>query len=124
MFPPPEIACAPQGWLPALTFTCGRMFGEFFTAIPGNYGLRAVKYIKFPHMHWFNRSSMLLAPTNPGVELAVACCSLTKLDMAFHFIKVTVYNDNPRRRVPLSVDSVLDHFCLLPLLKCANLQEA
>ena len=63
------------------------------------------------------------AMTNPSVELAVACRSLRKLEMAFHFKKLSRWDDRFDRRVPLSVDTVLDHFKFRPLLKCENLQD-
>jgi hypothetical protein len=154
VFPPPETANIPEGWLPALARTCPLLLGEvikhmlvyteridvkynhtnhefkvatwlrkFLNAIPESGGQYAVKYLNFPHMSLFNKSMSPPAITNPSIELAVACRSLQKLDMTFHFSKLSRYDNRVRRRVPLHRDTVLDEFKLRPLLECKNLQS-
>jgi hypothetical protein len=96
---------------------------KLLDAIPEDGGRYSVKYLNFPHMSLFNASMMPPALTNPGVELAVACRSLRKLDMTFHFRRVSRYDDRLNWRVPLPVDTMLDQYKLRPLLLCENLQS-
>lgn len=64
-----------------------------------------------------------LAITNPSIELAVACRSFQKLDLTFPLMKIFPYDDRLTRRMPLSLDNVLNHYKLRPLLRCENLQS-
>jgi hypothetical protein len=104
-------------------FKIATWFRKLLNAIPEGGGQYAVKYLNFPHISLFNELMMPPAITNPSVQLAIACRSLRKLDMIFHFKKLSRYNDRSDRRASLSVDEVLDHFKLRPLLECKNLQD-
>ncbi|KAH7081431.1 hypothetical protein BKA63DRAFT_487153 [Paraphoma chrysanthemicola] len=66
------------------SFKIATWLRQFIAAIPGNDGFTAVKYLNFPHMHWFDTNRDPPAPENPSVELMVACKNLRKVDMTFH----------------------------------------
>jgi hypothetical protein len=82
-----------------------------------------VKYLSFPHMSLFNKSMKPLVMTIPSIELAMACRSLRKLDMTFHFRQISRYDKHLGQRVPMSLGTVLPKFKLRPLLECENLQD-
>jgi hypothetical protein len=96
---------------------------KLLDAIPEGGGQYAVKYLNFPHMSLFNKSMRPLAMTNPSIELAMACRSLRKLDMTFHFRQISKYDKQLGRRVPISLGNVLHKFKLLSLLECENLRD-
>ncbi|KAF2123368.1 hypothetical protein P153DRAFT_371694 [Dothidotthia symphoricarpi CBS 119687] len=152
-FPPPETGRAPQGWLPALAFANKQMLGEvvvhmlerterydlkyeyreprskiatwfrrFLESIPN--GQNAIKYLNFPHMSWFNHMCTPPAPTNPSVELMVACRRLRKVDMTFHASKLTLPDPgNAGHFLPRPVQDVITYFCLESIFQCENLEQ-
>ncbi|CAO2656825.1 Nn.00g056280.m01.CDS01 [Neocucurbitaria sp. VM-36] len=104
-------------------FKIATWFRKFLEAIPGGDGATAVKHLNFPHMHWFNYMCHVPALSNPSVELMVACSNLRKVDMTFHYTKVSVFDEDLGRRVPKSVDEILDQFDIRPILKCRSLER-
>ncbi|KAF1838166.1 hypothetical protein BDW02DRAFT_605452 [Decorospora gaudefroyi] len=105
-------------------FKIATWFRMFLEAIPGEGGLYAVKHLKFPHIHRFNLGRFPPAPTNPSIELAVACRNLRKLDMTFHYSRVTICDEStdfvPQGR-PLP--SIVSQFKLDGIFGCEELED-
>ncbi|KAH3944205.1 hypothetical protein HBI56_034130 [Parastagonospora nodorum] len=94
---------------------------KFLEALPNNEGLDAVRYLNFPHMHWFNHLCYPASIDNPSIDLAVACRNLKQIDMTFHWSKVTV--DDPHRGIrPTPIKDLVARFCLEDILKCEKLE--
>jgi len=90
---------------------------KFIDAIPFRDGTRAVQYLNFPHMHWYN-SVQPLALTNPACELMAACTNLRKVDMVFHVSKLRKTDGSP-----CTADELVDFYQFMPILDCVNLEE-
>jgi hypothetical protein len=151
--PAPDTGRAPQGWLPALAFVSKTLqgevtvhmlqhtkridlkyikenphfkiatwFREFLAAIPG--GVNAVKYLNFPHMHWFNNMRSPPASKNPSMELVAACTKLRKLDMTWHAFKLRKVDPAlSDRYIFCTTSDLVNEFKLDPVFECATLEE-
>lgn len=84
---------------------------QFIAAIPGDDSANAVKYLNFPHMHWFNSARNPPAPTNPSVELMVHQSMLSKPDP---YTGVAV---------PLTAIELVEYYHLHAIFDCLNLRE-
>jgi len=96
---------------------------NFIAALPYDDGLRAIKYLCFPHMHYYNSVSPF-ALTNPSIELMAACQSLRKVDMTFFHAMLRVadpalgYTIRPRTAVEL-----VNFFQMWLIFQCTELGE-
>ncbi|KAJ4372274.1 hypothetical protein N0V83_004048 [Neocucurbitaria cava] len=104
-------------------FKIATWFRKFLLAIPDGDGVCAVKHLNFPHMHWFNHQNIAPTLSNPSVELMVACSNLRKVDMTFHYSKVSTWDINSGLQVPCTPGQILDHFQLRPILECQSLRQ-
>lgn len=153
IFPPPETARAPQGWVPALAFTNRALLGEVTVHMLHNTrqidlkyikeadgfeiatwfrefltaipgGLSAVKHLNFPHMHWYNSQRNIPAPTNPSLELVAVCKNLRKLDITWHSSKLRKPNPgNADLTVPCTTLDLVEKFRFRSMLNCTSLQQ-
>jgi hypothetical protein len=99
-------------------------FRNFLAAIPGGDGLNAVKYLNFPHTHWFNSEASSATPTNPSIELMTACLNLRKVDMTFHASRLEKPSElEDGTMVPCTALDLVEHFKFWPILDCEQLQE-
>lgn len=97
-------------------------FRKFLAAIPG--GLDAVKFLNFPHMHWFNSMRFPPALTNPSFELVAVCTNLHKLDITWHSSKLRKLDpDRLGLYMPSTAFELVNEFKLHPILECATLEE-
>jgi hypothetical protein len=96
---------------------------KYIAAIPGDDSANAVKYLNFPHMHWFNSARNPPAPTNPSVELMVACHNLRKVDMTFHSSMLSKPDPDTGIAVPLTAIELVEYYHLHPIFDCLNLRE-
>ena len=105
-------------------FKIATWFRKLLAAIPNGEGLDRVKYLCFPHMHWFDESMRPAARINPSIELMIACRRLRKVDMTLSVFKVAMRDMNTNWNfVPHSVSYLMDRYGLHALSECVALRE-
>lgn len=96
---------------------------KFITGLPKNDGVIAIKYLCFPHMHFYN-SLQPFALTNPSLELMAACKNLRNVDMTFsHAIWRVADSALGYTMRPRTVLELVSFFQIWPIFKCENLKE-